>query len=136
MPVEVLVESRMDRVAVVILLQLLLSGGVRGRRVCGKTGPFWTGAPPTSQQVGLQPWNQSSTGTQVTQSTVPGGLEVRGNVHSEDRTDRAAILSLVLMITRGTAEILCRYKARHVFDFQCYCIDANTASHDLLHSYQ
>lgn len=83
-----LVESGVDCAPVVILLQLLLGWGVRGRGVCGKAGTSRTGAPPACQQVGLQPRNQTSTCTQVTQSGAPGGLEVRSHVHSEDRTMR------------------------------------------------
>lgn len=86
--IDVLIESRMDCAPVVVLLQLLLGRGVGGRGVCGKAGASRTGAPPTCQQVGLQPRNQTSTCTQVTQSGAPGGLEVPSHVPSVDRAER------------------------------------------------
>lgn len=94
MSVNVLVESRVDGVAVVILLQLLLRG-LGGGGVCGETGSTWTGVASSCQQVGLQPWNQTPVGAQVTQSAASGGLQVPGDVRSEDGdTGRPALVRL------------------------------------------
>lgn len=84
MSINVLVESSVDGVAVVILLQLLLSGGLGGGGVCGETGSTWTGVPSSCQQVGLQPWDQTPVGPQVTQSRASAGLKVSSDVRSED----------------------------------------------------
>lgn len=93
MSVDVLIESGVYSVAVVIFLQLFLGGWVGWGRVCGETGSSWTGATPACQQVGLQTRNQPSTCTQVTQSRAPGGLELCCNVHSEERTSRRRMTS-------------------------------------------
>lgn len=90
MSIDVLIESGVDSVPVVILLQLLLGGGVRGRRISGKAGASRTGAPSARQQVGLEPRDQTSACAQVAQSTAPGGLEVPSDVHSKNRTSRTS----------------------------------------------
>ncbi len=48
--IDVLVQAGVDCVPIVVLLQLLLSGGVRGRGVCGEAGVSWTGAPPPASR--------------------------------------------------------------------------------------
>ncbi|TNN55793.1 hypothetical protein EYF80_033965 [Liparis tanakae] len=65
-------------------VQKHLAQGLRGRRVCGKARASWTGALPVGQQVGLQPWNQTATCTQVAQSTAPDGLVVPRRFPSEE----------------------------------------------------
>lgn len=83
--IDVLVEPRVDGVSIIILLHLLLSRRMGGRGVCGEAGSSWTRATTAWQEVGLQPGNDTSTCTQVTQSTAPGGLKVPHKFHSEDR---------------------------------------------------
>lgn len=82
--IDVLVQPRMNCVAIVILLQLLLGRRLGGRRVRGDAGPSWTGAPGAGQQVGLQPRNQTASCAQVAQSAAPGGLQL--HVHSDGDT--------------------------------------------------
>lgn len=86
MSIDVLVDSRVDSIAVVVLLQLFLGVGVGGRGVCGKTGSSRTGAPTSRQKEGLEPWNQTAPCSEVTKSGAPRGMEVSSNVHSDDVT--------------------------------------------------